>query len=146
MRSSNGRPLRRLAFLVPMSYAVPFDKLHDKLMEVDGRNPGPDGRWTLYPMRRSLTLTSAKHHIGNEYVVVSVDNWDDIEMSWESADVFRLRVDTATFAFQRDQVGEILDVNLPEQPFYRSVSIELVTELTIDFTVEYEHRESGADG
>jgi hypothetical protein len=50
-----------------MDARVPFDRLLDKLAEVDGLNPGPDGRWTLHPVRRSLTLTSAKYHIGNEF-------------------------------------------------------------------------------
>jgi DNA-binding IclR family transcriptional regulator len=42
-------------------------------------------------------------------------------------------------ALRREQVGEVLDVNLPEQPHARTLSIELVPELTLDVTFEYEN-------
>ena len=127
--------------LCTMGHGVPFDKLLDKLGEVDGLNQAPDGRWTPHPVRRLLTLTGSKYAVGNEYVIAEAEDWDDFEMRWESDDLFALRVDAPTFSLRREQVGEILDVYLPEQPYHRTVSIDLVTELTIDFTVEYEHRE-----
>jgi hypothetical protein len=102
-----------------MDYRVPYDELHDKLSELDGTNPGPDGRWTLRPVRRILTLTSSKHVDGNQHVVAQAEDWDDFEMSWPSQDLFRLRVGDTTFYLPRDQVGEVLDVNLPEQPYVR---------------------------
>jgi hypothetical protein len=118
-----------------MNAQVSLDDLLEALLRADAVNPAPDGRWTLHPVRRSLTLTNSKH------VIVAAEDWDAWELRWESVDVLLLRVGSATFRFEREQITEILDVNLPEQPLYRTVTVELVAELTIDFTVEYEERE-----
>jgi hypothetical protein len=63
---------------------------------------------------------------------------DDYSWSWRSPNLFVIETADTDFLVPRDQVGELLDVNLPEQPYARTLSIEFVPELTLDGTFEYE--------
>src|SRR5687767_1013245 len=118
-----------------MEPRVSYDKLDDLLSELGEDHEGADGiRWR--PMRDTVTLTSSKHAEGNSRVFVEAD-LDDYSWSWRSSELFVVETADTDFLVPRDQVGEILNVNLPEQPYARTVSIELVPDLTLDVTFEY---------
>src|SRR5215208_4855043 len=120
---------------------VAYDDLLNALSDLTSLRPGPDGLYTWHPVSLSATITSSKHSEDTAHVVVQATADESHSFQWRTTDHLVIELDGAQFHVVRDQVGEVLYVDLPEQPHTRTVSIEYIAELRLDITAEYEHRE-----
>jgi hypothetical protein len=116
---------------------VTYDDLADAVASMLSLSPGPDGRYTWQPKTLSATLTGRKHIADAAYVIADSDvtlgdgGW---EIMSADPDLVTITLDSTTFHLPRNQVA---DVNQSQQDMTRTVSVELVSELTLDVSVEY---------
>lgn len=121
------------------SRAVNFDQLTDALLPTI--RAGADGRYTWHPVEHTVTL-AMRLDDDTELVLAEAPQTG---FEWQDPDLLHINAEDATFSVPRAAFVSALDVNAPDQPEHRTLSVELINAVVLTVTTRYVERDPSED-